>query len=344
MTSAARCERACTVAPDTVVVRAPSDDVARVEDLVRPFVDVSPPTGAAGWVVDIVGPDGDVSTDAFVEVKVGATSAELVTCRVDIAGRVLLVVDDGSFDAPAFAARLVRILLRLARWSRDELFLHAAMVSNASQGVAVVGPKRSGKTSTALAALAAGMSFVSNDDLSVSRVDQDGAWIGRGWPRAVAVRTDSLAMLGLDRTDVVDRCGPLRHPENDVSESTLGDDASRVYLYPSEVAALFDARVVPAAPLGAVAFLRFRDELGEPPTVRRLAPGEASSALLANVAEAPVKGVDFLLPAFERAAPPDAIVAGIAHDVPCIEMVQSFDRLDAGARALTALLEGNDPR
>ncbi|WP_327341283.1 hypothetical protein [Streptomyces europaeiscabiei] len=246
--------------------------------------------------------------------------------EVDGAHRsVRLTASAASAYAPVHVVRIVRTLLRLGAAEQDSsaLFLHAGMVAWRGHGIAFVGGKRSGKTSTVFAATAAGAHFVSNDDLSLHE-GPDGP-TGVGWPRSVSVRLDTVEPLGIALP-----AAPV-HPANaHRSEARL--------LMPHEIGGMFDGRTAPKVPLRAVVFPSFTADGAA--ALTRLTPDEATERLLANLLAPPVKDDEltswFKLP---DAAELGARARAVAARVPAFELRQRLDHL--GRRAeLARLLDG----
>ncbi|MDJ1130764.1 hypothetical protein [Streptomyces iconiensis] len=212
--------------------------------------------------------------------------------------------------------RFVRILLRLLHTEDPEVFLHAGLVAREARGALVLGPKRSGKTSTVLAALRAGHRFVGNDDVTLRTAGE--GWKGRGWPRRVSVRGDTFAAVGLP------------------------GDADRL-LRPAELRELTGSPPVLAqSPVSALVFPRFSAGAGG---LIPLDPGDVLARLEANQLPAAVKHADFLLPHFSSVLPcvRRELLALAASDVPGFELRQDFSALGEGALALTRLLSGHAP-
>ncbi len=226
---------------------------------------------------------------------------------------VRLTADASSPYTPVHVVRNIRTLLRLdvAQYDASALFLHAGMLAWQGHGVAVVGNKRSGKTSTVLAAAGAGADFVSNDDLSLHQ-GPDGL-AGQGWPRSVSVRLDTLGPLGLELP------AGLTHPAN-----RHRTDAR--LLMPHEISRMLGCRIAPAAPLKAVLFPSFTAD--EKFALRRLDEEETAERLLANLLTPPVKDDDLSA----RFAPPSAEQLAdrarhLAAVVPAFSLHQSLTAL-----------------
>ncbi|MFE7112651.1 hypothetical protein ACFU98_35530 [Streptomyces sp. NPDC057575] len=273
--------------------------------------------------------------------------------RIDVAGRGEatvrmwlhparrdLVIDTGA-PGPLvlqYLVRYLRILLRLAHARGDEVFVHGGMVAENGRGVALIGAKRAGKTSTVMASMLAGRAFVANDDLSMARTG--GGWTGRGWPRTVSVREDTFTALGLPSGH-----GPhegargasrsvRRVPGRDGGQDT-------VLLRPQELAELLDAPPPqPNAEVSVLLFPRFADSSADPTRLVPLAPPEAARRLAANLLPVLVKDQRFLRPHFPPGPDPRAL--GLAEQIaavsPAYELVQHFSALREGALAVADLL------
>ena len=86
----------------------------------------------------------------------------------------------------------------------DLLFLHGGMVAINEIGIALLGPPKSGKTSTSLARLgAAAASHVAENDLAVDCTGSQA--VGLGWPRSICLRGDTL--------DDLDAVFPVLRPQ-----------------------------------------------------------------------------------------------------------------------------------
>lgn len=190
--------------------------------------------------------------------------------------------------------RAVRHLLRWQAFEADALFLHGGMVSFDGAGVAFIGSRRSGKTSSIMAALANGGRFVVNDDLTV--MERDGHLVGHGWPRTMAVRRDSALALrellpGFPRAST-----DLRHPANRWEPNTssmINGLAPLLWVDPAEMATSAGVAIEPSAPLRMVVLPTFDDHATRPELVR-VTPAEAEKLISAHVEAQAVKYDAFL--------------------------------------------------
>lgn len=319
----------CGTPGASVDLIAPPPLAARVAELVAPFVTVTPgdPAGAAdGWQLRVA----SAAPAGYRPVELVAEGEPPIRLWLAAANRELLV--DPAAPEAFVVQCLVRYLRELLRAARTrDLFLHAGLAARDGAGVVVVGGKRAGKTSTLIALLLAGWRFVGNDDVSLADEPAAGGatgWWGYGWPRAVSVRDDTFAALGLN-PDMVDPSHPVhRRP------------GSRL-LRPAELARLcHGAPPVADAPVRALVFPRFTAEPGRPRLVE-LAPEQAADRLLAAAGPNPPAKNAFLTGLFPP-VPADvtrARVRRLATDVAAFALTQPFSELRAGAHAIERLVQ-----
>lgn len=240
------------------------------------------------------------------------------------------------------AVRFVRSLLRLSHASRQHLFLHAGMVACADWGVMILGAKRTGKTSSILAALLNGMTFVSNDDLSLYCSGKQ--WIGQGWPRSISVRTDTLAALGVSLTERLDSLGiQLQHPANVLPGRRASGDLQAVdnlLMYPHELTAIFEAPLATQASVVALVFPRFLERDSTEARLDKLSMDQAAQFLQENLLVSPAKYVGFLLPYFHLLDRDETLdlAHSVAAQIPAYRLDQGFRALDHGADCVRQLL------
>lgn len=300
----------------------PAEFWPTIEEQLAGFVAVGPPNSAENtWSVAL-----SVKTDKTrpTGAHYGDYDDTLIWREIDGERRVVRLAADASSPYTSIhVVRNIRTLLRLdvAQYDASALFLHAGMFAWRGHGVAVVGNKRSGKTSTVLAAAAAGADFVSNDDLSLHR--GPGGLVGQGWPRSVSVRLDTLGPLGLTLP------ADITHPAN-----RHRTDAR--LLMPQEISRMTRCRIVPTAPLKAVLFPSFTGD--EKCTLRRLDEEEKAERLLANLLTPPVKDDDL---SARFASPPEEQLADrvrhLAALVPAFSLHQSLTALGLRAELAGAL-------
>jgi hypothetical protein len=294
--------------------------------MLEPFVDVTAQTGEQSpW--RLVGEISDSEPVSRELVPYGGHADTGVRIGIDPLDRVVrLVATSESRYLPVHTVRAVRTLLRLTAAETDptSLFLHAGMFARNGRGLAIVGGKRSGKTSTVLAGISAGADFVSNDDLSI-QLHADGV-VGVGWPRSVSIRTNTLIPLGVSLPE------KTAHPANRLFD-TYRDEAK--LLFPYEIAAVFGIAIAPSAAIVGLVFPSFAP-IAEAGLVR-LSPADAAVRIRDNVLDPPVKGESLethftLPPPAELARRADRLASAL----PAFELRQSLDSV----RGATGLLDG----
>jgi hypothetical protein len=243
--------------------------------------------------------------------------------------------------------RALRHLLRWQSYGPSTLFLHGGMVSFDGVGVAYVGAKKAGKTSSVIAALLAGADFVVNDDLTVYVEDAD--LVGYGWPRTVAVRRDTIQTLRHRLPGFPRSSRDLRHPANrwaiDVLREKPEDGlASLLWVDPCELAGAADAGIRPSAPIRALVLPTFDDVVE--PMLEPLTPAEAEMLIIPHVEARAVNYDPFLASWFATNEPGGKSVLGdLLITVPAYRLHQRMEILEEAATLVSALaaLEGGSP-
>ncbi len=262
------------------------------------------------------------------------------------ASRTIAVCGEPSPWRTQQLLRCVRNLLRWEHFADGELFLHGGLVHAGGRGIAFVGGKRSGKTSSIMSALLhAGADFVSNDDLVVT--DDDGRGLrGLGFPRSVNVRTDSLLALARRWPALRGLLGSATHPANSFPglhraherQVHVGQEdtvAPMVWVRCQELAEVTGGRLLASGGLDAVVFPAFSSSITAP-VVRRLSPEEAAEALAANSEPAALSYDPFLADWYpdtrlDRRA---GITAELIRSVPCYRLTQDMHHLGEATAAL----------
>jgi len=237
---------------------------------------------------------------------------------------------------PLHLFRLMRSLLRLQVYSsKGCVFLHAGMLAVNGSGVAFVGGKKSGKTSSILAMLLDPIcQFVTNDDLTIVCGDK---WSGLGWPRAAAVRPETLSALKILRPSLKDCVRDLKHPHNQGLDfkPEPGTEDETVCFYPSELAKAFGGtEVVPEAELSVLVFPEFTYDGKEQATISLLSSAEALDRLRGNLESNPARYEPFLSEHFEGAGAKelDDRLCALASRYSCYKLRQHISNLSDGAR------------
>lgn len=224
--------------------------------------------------------------------------------------------------------RMIRNLLRVQLYAAGALFLHGAMIDVGGCGIAYLGRKRAGKTSSLLAALAhPQVALVNNDDLTVLPGQTPR---GLGWPRAVGVHFDTVEAVAPALPALRQATQQLTHPVNFI------DTPDRYYFYPTELARLCGRDLRPETALRMIVFPCFLPRGTSGVELERLDPARALELLTLHTEPVPDKYNRFLHDYF--VFPTSAMISQQLRDlvarVPCYELRQSFDCLVAGAQRL----------
>jgi hypothetical protein len=296
---------------------------------------------AAGWTV-AEGPElmGPVPDGRSLLVRgVGEPDSRFVLSR---RRRVVGIEEPATRDwRVQHGARLLRALLKLEFRARGALFLHGGMVRLASgDGIVLLGPKHSGKTSSILALLkATPAAFVSNDDVMLLR--SEGGWLGLGWPRSIRVQGDALRALGLERSVIAleDRLGHPGTAYLSAESNTRPGSPDHQWMFrPRELVALVGRELATEAPVRWIVAPGFADG---PPRLIRLAATAAAELVAASVQADPNKNAEFLLDCFPPPSGSESVSAGaLAAEVAVLRLTQPFTDLNSGAVLLLDGLAG----
>lgn len=203
-----------------------------------------------GWLV--VGGKEQVSPRSWAIHKRRHASGEGCDFLVDERDKLIVV------DLPPgpwrwlYTLRMVRNILRWELLEKGAVFLHASCVSLEGRGIALTGPKRSGKSSLIVSALRErNCDYVTDDDLTIIP-REDGRLVGLGWPGSLRVRRSMLTLY----PEVSEHLGDLQHPANKLEEN-LDPDVGVIRIFPEELQAMFGCRVRSDAPLALVASVQW---------------------------------------------------------------------------------------
>ncbi|MEK7782032.1 MAG: hypothetical protein AAB370_11085 [Verrucomicrobiota bacterium] len=147
--------------------------------------------------------------------------------------------------------RLVRDLLRWQMFHQGAVFIHASVVCHNSAGIALVGTKRSGKSTILLKLLRnTDFGFVAEDDLTVVR-KPDGTLSALGWPSCLRIRRCML-----NHFPELSEDSDFAHPANNLEKA--GDaEIALLRLFPEELTPRFKSFSLPEITLNAVVSLRW---------------------------------------------------------------------------------------
>jgi hypothetical protein len=330
----------------SVRVSAPAGVIAALTRLVSPYIEVAPgeepadaphvrvcdtPPSQEGWRRMVL--ESEYEPDRVVWVD-------------DARRRMALVNGDEGWTVQQLL-RSVRYLLRWQAYERGDLFLHGGLVRAGDTGIAFLGHKRSGKTSSILSALlTGGADFVTNDDLVLTGTDGD-ALTGHGSPRTVNVRTDALLALARDTPALLSLLSDTSHPTNtfpgrhhtrDAIHSDTGDRLpGSVWVRCTELAQVTGRSLLPESRVDMVVLPRF-DAVPDGPVLTRLTPEEAHRELSEHVEQTATK-YDPYLAAWFPATDADRrarLLRRLADRTPCYRLTQDMRRLADATSLLLA--------
>ncbi|GAA5084270.1 hypothetical protein HNP84_001988 [Thermocatellispora tengchongensis] len=329
-----------------VHVSAPADVVMELVALTRPFI--------------TVGPGDDAGRDGLPSVLVRPGPPrepgwQRLILSSDYEPDRVLWVHDGrravwvSSGSPKWRTqqvlRSVRHMLRWQAYQAGDLLLHGGLVSLRGRGVAFVGGKRSGKTSSILSALVhGGAGFVSNDDLALVE-SPGGGLTGYGSPRTVNIRTDSLLTLAESNIRLTRLLSSGDHPTNTFAgkhrtteslATTSGDVLpGSLWVRPAELAEVTGCVLIDEHAVDALVFPAF-DSSATAPALTRLG-GETARAMLDEHIELQGTKYDpFLADWFPGTdlARRQRLVDRLVATVRCYRLTQSMGALAASTAAL----------
>ncbi|MBA2678459.1 MAG: hypothetical protein H0U76_08715 [Ktedonobacteraceae bacterium] len=245
---------------------------------------------------------------------------------IDPLARVIEVAETSEHGVVQRVIRLLRNLFRLLL-AQDAVFVHGGMIEIAGCGIAFLGAKKAGKTSSILAALTQGhASFIENDALSLH------VWEGRpyglGWFRSTYIRRDVFSALGAVFSE--------KHREFHLLERTH----EKPSLFPEKFAAAFGCSLLPQAELHLLVFPEFFPR--ESSSAFSLCPMTKEEALLAlkeHLVPVPNEHHQFLQPYFPRAPGNGWLLETLVERVTSYRLQQSFSAITAAAHAVIALVD-----
>ncbi len=170
--------------------------------------------------------------------------------------------------------RLIRDIFRNYFLTNDSMsFFHGGLIKSKNLGIAFMGGKKSGKTSSILSFLKYGnVDYATNDDISIQIIDDKVH--GFGWPRTVSVRNDTFDVLEMDRASII---GRLRHPSN----GTIWKNKA-TFIYPNELEQLFTTKVISNSEVNYIVFPTFDKDIYTP-NLRELNRSEFKKLLELNM-------------------------------------------------------------
>ena len=211
------------------------------------------------------------------------------------------------------ALRFVRVILRMQCQERGDIFLHGGLVELFGQGICYLGPKKSGKTTSILAAMKYyGAAFIANDDMSMHYSTHEG-WQGEGWPRSIVIRDDVYKKLELENLN-------YKHP--------LNGNISDVCLYPEQLCKMFKCN---CKKYSKVAFCVLPEFTHGNTFITELSESEIIELIPQFILHNPGKYNEFLLPFFNlnnKKAEQEA--KDYFKSIRCIKIYQNMDSIRDG--------------
>lgn len=184
--------------------------------------------------------------------------------------RALLFVPPGSRQMRMILARAARTLILRETLETGWLFVQAACAAFGSRGVALIGPKRTGKTTTLVSLVGAGWDFVTNDKAALKLRGEE--LIGRGFPVSAGVRSGTIEALPKVFGTPVAR---------EVLAGYAPDAGGRLVLSPRDLASLGGSRVRTECEVRAFVTPVF-DEPCAVATLELMSPCQAAATLHEN--------------------------------------------------------------
>lgn len=258
--------------------------------------------------------------------------------------RSIAVIGEPSHWRDQQVLRSVRHLLRWLAYASGDLLLHGGMVRSAGTGIAFVGGKRSGKTSSILSSLLHGADFVSNDDVTFTE-GPDGRLIGYGFPRTVNVRTDSLMSLARSHPAMEGLLSGASHPTNTfegrhrTSESITTRSGKNLpgslWARSTELSDIIGCRVLPRSQIDTVVFPQFDDQI-EAPRISVLDHRRAEATLSEHTEVQGTKYDPFLADWFPETDRPrrERLLHKLLMETSFLHLTQDMQNLCEATRAL----------
>jgi hypothetical protein len=172
-------------------------------------------------------------------------SGEACSFLVDLKRRVIAVDAPSAAWRELYTLRMIRNVMRWELLQRGAYFIHGSCVSASGQGLCMIGPSRSGKSSLILSALqCGGWDFLTEDDLTA--IEEGERLVVLGWPGSVRVRRSMLPLY----PEILAALPSLKHPANSLEEK-LDPNVAMVRIFPEELAAIYGCGIVGEAKLSA---------------------------------------------------------------------------------------------
>lgn len=243
-----------------------------------------------------------------------------------------------------YVIRSVRNLLRWQLYEKGYFYLHGGIVEIENAGVAYLGKKKSGKTSSILSILAkCNEKYITNDDITLN-IDND--IFALGWPRAIGVRNDTIEAIDKFTNGFLENSINLKHPRHSDNNVNMIDSdklATKCFL-PIEISRLLNCDIKSKTKLKVIIFPMFVNSI-EDISLKHVDKKQALNYLKDNLELKPDKHSDFLADCFDILSTEKLYkkLEILADNIPCYVLKQKFNNLDIGAELVRGLVgELND--
>jgi len=243
----------------------------------------------------------------------------------------IYVVQPNAEWLPLQVYRMARNVMKWLWSESNYIFMHSSVIDVHGSGVAFMGAKKSGKTSTLFAALSInGVSFCSNDDLSIEQ-KEDGIFWAYGWPRSLCVRPDCMYLLGrlFPKLESV----IIKHPGNNIAVNS----SKNYYLYPYEMKDITRKELISKTKLKCIIFPSFCENTHR--RVERLNNSDALKKLEENLEAIPEKKCIGISDAFNSRDNSYArsVIKNMSNHLCFYKLYQPFSKLEYSKRFLEGL-------
>lgn len=252
-----------------------------------------------------------------------------VKIYVDKDKKIITIKQEGEWLV-LYLVRIVRSLFRWLYYEESAIFLHGAFISLHGIGIAILGEKRSGKTTTLLSLMSLEeCKYITNDDLCV--IQDKEIYKGLGWPRSLCIRKESLTVLK-----------DLYNSEYVINSNHPGNINSRenkyIYVKPKELANNDLRRISAENRLNIILFTKFHDI--EHPKIIKLGVSTASELLYENLQKYPETYCSFLGEYFTepKLYKKEDMFKEILDGVDCFQLDQAFYNMKESKKIICELI------
>ena len=235
--------------------------------------------------------------------------------------------------------RMIRNLLRWQLYCSGYCYIHGGLTNVNGTGIAFVGGKKSGKTSSILSFLSIkDVNYVTNDDLTVC---MDGSMKSLGWPRAIGIRKDTCDYIESLQKLVENAYTASAHPANIFMYNNKQREYTTLYFRPKEMCQAYGKKISNSTCLKYIIFPSFTDQ--DEVSLEQLSKEEAIKLLKKNIEAKPDKHYYFLSDFFQvpmLCEVEDFITTIIEKEmVICYRLKQNIRLLSEASKMVRALVD-----